>query len=749
MKALYFVHRMTWPDAGVPRAQFTLFSLLLIVLAIFTNQAQAGPSLKLVTPSEMRSGALLFGSGEEGRYVQAPLLGTDIDIQVSGPTARARITQRFRNPASGWVEGVYVFPLPENSAVDTLKMVIGERVVIGEVKERQAAKVVYEQAKAAGQKAGLIEQERPNMFTTSVANIGPGETVVIQLEYQESVAQTGGVFSLRAPLVVAPRYSPPPVVQTVEFSEGADGEWAFSDPVADRKRIEPPYLDPGKHDPINPVTLSVRLQAGFPLGDVKSHHHKIVTEDISDDVQVVKLDGGAVAADRDFELTWTPKSGRAPSAGLFRERIGAHDYVLAMITPPTVEATQYRRPRETIFVIDNSGSMGGESIVQAKASLQFGLQRLQPGDTFNVIRFDNTMETVFPAAVPVNASNIAYARRFVGGLEASGGTEMVPAMQTALVDARANDVDRLRQVVFLTDGAIGNEQQLFETIASGRGRSRVFMVGIGSAPNSHLMTRAAELGRGSFVHIGSPSQVEERMRELFGKLEAPAVTSITARFPAGGADVTPELLPDLYRGETLTFAARLDSLDGAVTIEGMIGETPWSATIPLAKAAEGAGISKLWARRKISDAEVAVSLQKTPRETADALILALALDHHLVSRLTSLVAIDKTPSRPAGERLNRADLPLNLPAGWEFEKVFGEQPKAERDAMRLEGREIGGMIRTSATAPTRAAANQTPQMVVRLPKTATPAQLMLMAGFALLLASAVIARLAMREKASA
>ncbi|MBC8049389.1 MAG: marine proteobacterial sortase target protein, partial [Chitinophagales bacterium] len=729
MKALYFVHRVTWAHAV--HAQFLLFTLLLVACALCVGQARADPSLKLVTPDEMRGGGLLFSAAEEGRYVQAPLLGTDIDIQVSGPTARARVTQRFRNPASGWVEGVYVFPLPENSAVDTLKMVIGDRVVIGEVKERVAAKVVYEQAKAAGQKTGLIEQERPNMFTTSVANIGPGETVVIQLEYQQSVAQAGGVFALRAPLVVAPRYNPAPVVQTVEFAEGAG--WAANDAVPDRKRIEPPNLDPSKNSPVNPVTLSVRLNAGFALGEVKSHHHKVAVEAVSDDSQVLKLDG-AVAADRDFQLTWTPKSGRAPSAGLFRERIGVSDYVLGMITPPTVEAGEDRRPRETIFVIDNSGSMGGESIKQAKESLLFGLARLQPGDTFNVIRFDNTMETVFSSAVAADAKNVAYARRFVGRLEASGGTEMVPAMQAALIDPRTSEANRLRQVVFLTDGAIGNEQQLFETIAAGRGRSRVFMIGIGSAPNSHLMTRAAELGRGSFLHIGSPDQVEERMRELFGKLEAPAVTNITAKFSRGGADVTPELLPDLYRGETLTFAAKLDSLDGAVTITGMIGDTPWMVSIPLAKAADGAGVSKLWARRKISDAEVAATLQKTPREAADALILALALDHHLVSRLTSLVAIDKTPSRPAGERLSRAYLPLNLPAGWDFVKVFGEQRKAERDVMRLDEREIGGRIRTSATAP--APVNQSQQMVVRLPKTATPAQLMLMAGLALLLASA-------------
>jgi Ca-activated chloride channel family protein len=725
MKAVYFVLRVAAQKA--PHTPFAVFAALLAAFLFTAAKASADPSPKLVTLAETRGG-LLFHAEQEGHYVPAPLLGTDIDIAVSGATARARVTQRFRNPANGWVEGVYVFPLPENSAVDTLKMVVGDRVIVGEVKERQAAKIVYEEAKAAGQKAGLIEQERPNMFTTSVANIGPGETVVIQIEYQETVRQSGGVFSLRAPLVVAPRYSPPPIMQVVEFLGGQG--WAQADSVPDRDRISPQYLDPRKENPVNPVTLTMRLQAGFTLGEVKSYHHKVAVETASESAQTIRIDG-AVPADRDFELTWAPKSGRAPSAGLFRERIGANDYILGMVTPPTDADAENKRPREMIFVIDNSGSMGGESMRQAKDSLLFGLDRLRPGDTFNLIRFDNTMDTVFSAPVLANARNIATARRFVSGLEATGGTEMVPAMQAALAD-RDSGADKLRQVVFLTDGAIGNEQQLFETIAAGRGRSRVFMVGIGSAPNSHLMTRAAEIGRGTFLHIGSPEQVEERMRELFGKLEAPAVTNVTARFTAKGVEVTPELLPDLYRGESLVFAARLDRLEGEVTISGMIGDAPWKATLPLSQAAEGPGVSKLWARRKISDAEVAATLQKLTRVEADGVILALALDHHLVSRLTSLVAVDKTPSRPEGAKLTRADLPLNLPAGWDFDKVFGEQPGSRE--MRTEQRETGGLIRASAT-PVPA---QQQQMTVRLPKTATPAQMLFIAGLILMLASAAI-----------
>ena len=328
-----------------------------------------------------------------------------------------------------------------------------------------------------------------------------------------------------------------------------------------------------------------------------------------------------------------------------------------------------------IFVIDNSGSMGGVSIIQAKASLIYALGRLQPADRFNVIRFDHTMDVLFPTPVPADREHLGQATAFVGALQANGGTEMVPAMRAALSDTAGGDSNHVRQVVFLTDGAIGNEQQLFETISALRGRSRIFMVGIGSAPNTYLMTRAAELGRGAFTHIGSVEQVEERMRGLFAKLENPAVTNLTAKFSDAAADITPAAIPDLYRDEPLILAAKLDKLAGSVEIKGRIGDRPWVVTLPLANAAEGKGLSKLWARRKIADAEVARTTRAAAPEDADKTILTLALEHQLVTRLTSLVAVDKTPSRPEGETLKVAELPINLPAGWDFAKVFGERPQ--------------------------------------------------------------------------
>jgi Ca-activated chloride channel homolog len=710
-------------------------AILIGIAAFFVSPQPARSAEPLTRPS----GALLLKNGEAG-YAEAPRLGIAVDLTVSGPTIRARVTQVFRNPTSDWAEAVYVYPLAEGSAVDTLKMVVGDRVVVGEIKEREAARIVYEQARRDGRKAALTEQERPNLFTNSVANIGPGETVLVQIEYQEPVRQSGGLFSLRVPLVVGPRYSPKPVVQTVDLRPGENG-WGAStvDPVPDRDRITPPVLDPADSAPVNPTTITVRLAAGFPLGEVKSHHHAVTTDQVDGATRIITLAEGPVPADRDFELTWNPAAEKAPSVGLFRERVGDADYLLAFITPPAVDAADEKpAPREVIFVIDNSGSMGGTSMVQAKASLISALGRLRPTDRFNVIRFDNTMDTLFADTVPADAANLRAAQAFVSALEAHGGTEMIPPMRAALTDTRGADRDGtrnfIRQVVFLTDGAIGNEQQLLDTIVAMRGRSRVFMVGIGSAPNSFLMTRAAELGRGSFTHIGSVEQVEERMRELFTKLENPAVTAISASFSERNVDATPAVLPDVYRGEPLLLAARLDQAAGSVEIKGRIGDRPWSVTLPLAQAAEGQGLSKLWARRKIADAEVARTMRQLAPEEADKAIVALALRHQLVTRLTSLVAVDQTPSRPQGAPLEVSKLPLNLPAGWDYAKVFGPRqtlPPQERRAAAPDAPVQVALAR-------RLSAPAFPTPGITLPKGATDAELKMIAGAVLLMLSLIL-----------
>lgn len=317
-----------------------LMAFVALLVSFGASWSATTERASLLQPGDARSGSLLLK--EDGAYVEAIRLGIDVDVTISGPTLRARVTQIFRNPTKDWVEATYVYPLPAGGAVDTLKMVVGDRIIVGDIKERQQARVIYEEARRADQKAALTEQERPNIFTNSLANIGPGETVLVQIEYQEPVHQSGNEYSLRLPLVVGPRYNPAPIVQSVDFRNDGSGWGAtHSDPVPDRERISPQVLNPAKSPtntaPVNPTSITVRLKAGFALGEVSSHHHNVKVESPDNATRIVTLADGAVPADRDFELTWKPAAEKAPSVGLFRERVGDADYVLAFVTPPSAE----------------------------------------------------------------------------------------------------------------------------------------------------------------------------------------------------------------------------------------------------------------------------------------------------------------------------------------------------------------------------------------------------------------------------
>ncbi|MBP6012692.1 MAG: marine proteobacterial sortase target protein [Alphaproteobacteria bacterium] len=622
----------------------------------------------LVTPDDMNSGALLLKTTEAGKYLEAPRLKTDVAITVTGPTARAVITQRFENPSDKWVEGIYVYPMSQNAAVDTMKMQVGDRFLEGQVKERVEARQIYEKAAAEGYKASLIEQQRPNMFTNSVANIGPHETIVVQIEYQEAVRLDGDKFELRLPLVVGPRYIPAGDPQLVAYTDD-DAIISVNSPVKDADKITPPVLHP-KFGKINPVSLSVKLKAGVSLAAVNSLYHPAKIERPDAQSANVTVDG-PVPADRDFVLNWRVAATGKPQATLFRETIGSDNYYLAMIVPPQ-GAAKRRQPREAVFVIDNSGSMAGESMRQAKAALLSALTKLKPEDKFNVIRFDDTFDVLFKTAVTADAANLKIAENFVSKLDANGGTEIYAALQQALFDATPKDTTHLRQVIFLTDGAVGNEDQVLQEIGKSLGRSRLFTVGIGSAPNTFLMNHIATLGRGTFTHIGAESEVDARVTELFNKLESPVMTDLRV---ADGVklETWPNPIPDLYAGEPIVLTAVTGAQSGQVNLVGRIGQTPWTATLDLATAVKGSGVSKLWARSKISAIE-ALRYKGANEGDVDAEVLRVALAHHLVSRLTSLVAVDVTPSRPVGEVLNSQEMPTNLPHGWNFEKVFGEDP---------------------------------------------------------------------------
>lgn len=669
------MRRIEWKSkrgTGVVRILVVLVMVCVASLALVSARAQSAPG----EDPFANGGLVLRGKGVAGE-LPAVRLGTDIKAEVSGSVARVTVTQAFRNTSDQWMEATYLYPLPDNGAVDDLKVIVGDRILIGKIREREEAREIYEIALAEGRQAGLVEQERPNMFRSNVANVGPGETVLVAIEFQAPVRQLGEEYALRLPLVVAPRYVPPHTTRT-------RAGWGQA------LRVTAPLAAPEISEVLNPVSIRVDLDTGFVPSEIDSPYHPIRVVAGEGGVRTISLAAGEVPANRDFELRWRSAT-REPAMGLYRQELGGMNYLMATITPPSAPAGTRLPPREMIFVIDNSGSMGGVSMDAAKSSLIYALDRLRPGDRFNVIRFDDSMTELFPAPVAATESNVSRARRYAESLYASGGTEMLPALREALVDDTPADRERVRQVIFLTDGSLSNEEEMMAEIALNRGRSRVFMVGMGSAPNNYLMRRMAEAGRGTYANVGMGSEVRDRMRELLQRLSTPVATNLTVRVEGSAVEFAPDDLPDLYAGEPLVLLARAPELQGTVTLSGTTAGHRWTRQVDILDASTSDAVAQLWARRRIDAIEAQRWSYEIDYEEAARKIAELGLTFHIVTSETSLIAEDETPVRPAGAHLVREELPLLLPAGWDFDALFGNNAElasrhqAMREAAAAEG----------------------------------------------------------------
>jgi len=582
---------------------------------------------------------------DNGIHVNALLLETDVNFDVSGIVVRVTVKQRFRNTGSMWAEGIYIFPLPENAAVDHFKLHLGERQIEGQIQERALAKKTYEAAKNQGRQAGLVEQQRANVFTTSLANIAPGEEITVEIEYQQTLEYNDGNYRLRFPMVIGPRFnainnSPDQHINDTDVST-----------VTAETRG-------------NPVYLHVSLDAGVPLEKLESTYHGVDIKQTDTHRYSIALVAENVFADRDFELVWTPELNHQPQTAIFTDQHQGYEYALLSVLPPELDLLgQQLLPRDVVFILDVSGSMSGTSIEQARASLLQALGRLELHDRFNLIWFNDRTERLYPRTMPATDDNIRYASRVVDKLQADGGTVMKPALALALSDQPG--LSRVRQIIFLTDGNVDNELDLFSLINKQLGDNRLFTVGIGSAPNSYFMRKAARAGRGSFTYIGDIDEVQKKTNALLEKLESPALTNIGLNIQGLDLEVFPDPVADLYLGEPLTVLIRGRQLDSQITVYGDYGESSWQQTVKLPDGINHVGIHTAWARNKIAslleqhhDAgteEKRVELKQQ--------IVQTSIDHHLVSRFTSLVAVDVTPVNSSG-LLYSEKLKTNLPHGW-------------------------------------------------------------------------------------
>lgn len=552
----------------------------------------------------------------DGGQQTSPALATHYSSDVRGLLVETTINQRFVNASSDWLEGVYTIPLPEGAALHGLTLRIGERLIEGEVQLRQDARVTYEAAKLEGRKTALVENQQGNLFRTRVAEVGPGESVEVELRLSHEVRFEQGRFELVLPLSLVPRFGAAP---------NLDGAFSQLDVAA------------AEHGEAPRATVELWIDAGVPVQRPYSRTHGLKVTGSGTQYEV-SSGSVPIVANRDLVLRWEPRPADAPSAAMFAQEVAGEQYALVMLVPPSDPGP--RLPRELILILDTSGSMQGVSLAAAKSAARLALGGLTAIDRFNLIRFSSNHEQLFAQSLPPSADNLAQALGFIEAMRASGGTLMAPALASAF--ALPDDTERVRQVVFVTDGAVSNEDQVSAQVSSDAGSARVFAVGIGSAPNAHFLRKAAELGRGSALMVRDPAEAEVRMGELLQQLNSPLLTrlSIHSEVPV---QTLPAVLPDLYAGQSLMIMLRGKQLTGKLRVEGLRQGATWQRELPL-RVRQDDGVARLYGRRLIGSLEDELRLGGDESELRPQ-IEATALSFGLASRYTSFVAVDRTPAR--------------------------------------------------------------------------------------------------------
>jgi Ca-activated chloride channel homolog len=643
---------------------------LLAAATLFPVRVNAGQEVETDEPGPpVCETSLLYRSPLSGRYEAVPLAHTDVAIDITGLAASATVTQQYVNSSAEPVEAVYVFPLPHDGAVYDVEIRVGDRLIRSVIREREEAKRVYEAAKSQGQRAALVEEERPNIFTMNVANLMPGDHVDVRLRYVESLHWENGKIRLLFPMVVGPRYIP----GNMATGHTGTGWAADTSAVPDASRVTPPVHHPANRSGQD-ISVSVDLDAGFEFGAVNSVSHAITVRRLANGRRHVELASGATIPNKDFILEVQQAETTQPKTALFlsSEPGSSESYFQLSAFPPTVQPTR-RLPVEMLYVIDISGSMEGTSITQAREALLQALDRLGPHDRFGVLAFSNSYFEFASAPLTATADNVAAARKFVQNLHAGGGTEMLPALQHVM--RKPETAGYLRHIILLTDGDLGNEDQIFAALHSDLGGARLYTVAIGSAPNFFLATKMAQFGRGTFTHIADIGEIREQMGHLLATIESPVLTDVQLSFEGVEvADEYPQRAPDLFLGQPLLLFGRIaHGHKGRVHLTARAGDQPYEATFDFdtATAAFHPAITTLWARQRVEDLTDRWRLSDDEaRSGIRAALIAHAIRYRLVTKFTSLVAVEEVLANPSG-RSNTVAVPSELPAGMQLEKVFG------------------------------------------------------------------------------
>lgn len=622
--------------------------MLFAAATLFVGQIQGAPVQ--TRPYDMLPPGCLIGTGREP--VALPLKGTTVNADVSGFGARVTVVQTFTNPSRTPIEAVYTFPLPADAAVDKMRMQVGDRVIDGVIKRREEARMIYDAAKSQGQAAALLDQERPNIFTQSVANILPGSTVKIEISYVQILKYEDGQFEFSFPMVVGPRYL---------------GN------APDPGKIHPPVIPEGKRTGSN-ISLTVNLDAGAPVVDVKSVLHEVTINARNDRQAVITLRRKDEIPNKDFILRYRTATNSVQDAFVAKYDPLKGGYFSLILLPPKQPTQRQIAPREMIFVLDQSGSQRGFPIEKSKELTLKMLSTMHPNDTFNVLGFSNEVTHLWDSPRANTAENRRLAAAWISKIDANGGTELRKAVVAALTPAP--DPERTRIVLFNTDGFVGDEKEILASIREHRGNSRMFTFGIGNSVNHYLIDSMSDEGRGDSETVTLAESADAAVAKLVKRLETPVLMNISATFNGVEAsDLLPSAIPDVFGDKPIVIYGRYATPgQGKLTLTGTLGNQPWSQSIDLLFPSDRNGndsIPTLWARRMIDKLEREYALgtraAQNPVEGENA-VRNLALSYGLMSQYTSFVAVEQRVINIGGKQ-RTVHVPVEMADGVSYEGV--------------------------------------------------------------------------------
>jgi Ca-activated chloride channel homolog len=587
-----------------------------------------------------------FVKSDDPETDRLPLKSTSVDVNIAGVIADARVTQVYKNEGKNALEAIYVFPASTRAAVYGMKMTIGERTIIANIKKRDEARQEYEQAKQHGQSASLLEQQRPNVFQMNVANIMPGDEIRVEMSYTELLVPTNKEYEFMYPTVVGPRYS---------------NQQAATAPASEHW-VQNPYLRQGEA-PQSAFSIRVNLAAGMPIQKIASSSHKIDIQYTGNASAAVALDPSeSAAANKDYILKYRLAGSRIES-GLLLSQGERENFFLLMLQPPRRVKLEQIPGRDYVFIVDVSGSMYGFPLDISKKLLKDLIGNLRPSDTFNVLLFSGGNSVLSERSLPATQENIAKAVRLIDQQQGGGGTELLPALKRALALPKAENISR--SVVIVTDGYVSVEAEAFDLIRNNLGSANMFAFGIGSSVNRHLIEGMARVGMGEPFVITKPEEAPKQAEAFRTLIQSPVLTRVKVEFSGFDAyDVEPATIPDVLADRpVIVFGKWRNKPRGIISVKGFTGEGAYQETLDISgvkPSTADSALRYLWARHRIALLSDYNQLQQNDKRVKEVTDLGLA--YNLLTNYTSFVAIDSEARNKNGSTTT-VKQPLPLPEG--------------------------------------------------------------------------------------